>query len=315
MQYRIGIDFGGTGIKVGIVDENYNIVQKHTRPTGAQRGFEVVAADMADAAKTCAEQAGMSITDFSGIGIGTPGFAIPSTGMLSYSPNTNWVDVPLAQVIAKHTGVATRINNDANCAIWGERLAGAAKGYDEVIMLTLGTGIGGGMVLNGKLFGGGDGMGVEMGHTVFIHGGERCGCNKLGCFEAYASVTGLIRQTKRAMEISPDSLMWKLCGGDIQAVEGKTSFDAAKQGDATALEVVEQYTDYVAAGIASFVNVYRPQIVIIGGGVCNAGDFLMDRLNEKSAKYTHCCAQIGKPDIIRAALGNDAGIIGAAFLE
>ena len=312
MQYRIGIDMGGTAIKAGIVDENYQVVYRHSRPTG--QGFERVVAEMAAAAREVAEMAGLAVSDFPCVGVGTPSCINPNTGRLVFSNNTNWRNVPLREELEKHLPVPVYIGNDANCAIIGEALAGAAKGCANVIMLTLGTGVGGGVILNGKLYCGGDGMGTELGHTPLIAGGYPCTCGINGCLESYASVTALIRQTKEAMEAHPQSAMHAYCRehGDVS---GRTAFDCARQGDAAALAVVDQYMEYLANGIGGLVNVFRPEIVLIGGGLSGEGDYLLKPLNERVKKYVFASDIIGVPPIVKAALGNAAGTIGAACLD
>ncbi|MBR0026661.1 MAG: ROK family glucokinase [Clostridia bacterium] len=312
MKYRIGVDMGGTAIKAGVIDENFNIVCSHSVPTG--EGFETVVKNIADAAKTVANMAGLKVEDFPCVGLGTPGCISPSTGKLVFSNNTNWRNVPLRDELAKHLPVPVYIGNDANCAVIGETIAGAAKGHDNVVMITLGTGVGGGVIIGGKLFCGGDGMGAELGHTVLVADGYPCTCGARGCLEAYASVTGLIRQTKDAMAEDPKSLLhdWVKEHGDVN---GKTVFDCAQQGDAASLKVLDQYTSYVANGLGGFINVFRPEIILVGGGVCAQGDYLLDPIREKLKNYVFAYDIIGAPEVRVAALGNAAGTIGAAYLD
>lgn len=312
MQYRIGIDLGGTAIKTGIVNENFEVVYRHSRPTG--NGFAQVVADMAAAAQEVAAMAGLSISDFPCVGVGTPSCINPNTGRLVFSNNTNWRDVPLREELEKHLPVSVYIGNDANCAIAGEAIAGAAKGAKNVVMLTLGTGVGGGVILNGKLYCGADGMGTELGHTPLVANGYPCTCGINGCLESYASVTGLIRQTKDAMDAHPKSLLHahvKKAG----EINGRTVFDCAQQGDETALAVIDQYMEYVANGIGGLVNIFRPEVVLIGGGLSAQGDYLLKPINEKLKRYVFAYDIIGAPPVIKATLGNDAGTIGAAYLD
>ena len=312
MEYRIGIDLGGTAIKAGVVDENYQIVVSHSQPTG--QGFEQVVADMAAAAETVAAKAGLKVSDFPCVGVGTPSCINPHTGKLVFSNNTNWRNVPLREELEKHLPVPVYIGNDANCAIVGEALAGAAKGCGSVVMLTLGTGVGGGVILNGKLFCGGDGMGAELGHTPLVAGGYPCTCGVNGCLEAYASATALIRQTKEAMAADPHSALHAYVE-EHGPVNGRTVFDCAQQGDATAQAVLDQYMEYLANGIGGFINIFRPEIVLIGGGLSAQGEYLLKPLREKVAKYAFVSDIIGLPLIVKATLGNAAGTIGAAFLD
>jgi len=312
MKYRIGVDMGGTAIKAGVIDENFNIICSHSVPTG--EGFETVVKNIADAAKTVAGMAGLKVEDFPCVGLGTPGCISPSTGKLVFSNNTNWRNVPLRDELAKHLPVPVYIGNDANCAVIGETIAGAAKGHDNVVMITLGTGVGGGVIIGGKLFCGGDGMGAELGHTVLVADGYPCTCGARGCLEAYASVTGLIRQTKDAMAADPKSFLHDWVK-EYGAVNGKTVFDCAQQGDAASLKVLDQYTSYVAAGLGGFINVFRPEIILVGGGVCAQGDYLLDPIREKLKNHVFAYDIIGAPEVKVAALGNAAGTIGAAYLD
>lgn len=315
MKYRIAIDLGGTDIKSGVVDEEYHIIKSHTIPTGAKRPFEVVVADMARAAVETAEMAGLEIADFSCVGVGVPSTINPKNGLLVFSNNTNWRNAPLRQELAKHLPVPVYIGNDANCAVIGEALAGAAKGKENVLMLTLGTGVGGGIIYEGKLFVGGDGMGAELGHMTLVHEGIVCTCGLPGCFESYASVSALIQQTRDAMKAHPDSMMNRHMQAHDGRVTGRTAFECAKAGDAAALAVVDQYTTYIANGIGSLCTIFRPEIVLIGGGISNEGDYLLDPINRKLPRYQHASDIIGSPPVVKATLGNSAGTIGAAFLD
>ncbi|WP_066648665.1 ROK family protein [Christensenella timonensis] len=315
MKYYLGIDLGGTNIAAGVVDENYNIIARHSIPTGAHRSFEEIVADIGRAAKEVAEKAGLPLSSFTSLGVGSPSYINPKTGLLVFANNMNWRNVPLIEEIKKHIDRPAFVCNDADCAALGEALAGAAKGYKNALMVTLGTGVGGGMILNGKIFKGADGAGFEPGHTVIVYGGVRCTCGKKGCLESYGSATGLINQTKMAMQEHPESLMHKFSKDHGGEVDGRTAFESAKQGDKAARCVVDQYISYVAVGIGNLVTVLRPEIVIVGGGICNQREFLLDPLNEKLQDYVFGAADVGAPKAVAATLGNDAGIIGAALLE
>lgn len=311
MQYRIGIDLGGTSIKAGVVDETHKIISNHQKPT--LEGFELVVSDMAETAQIAAKKVGLKWDDFSSVGVGSPGFINPKTGLLVFSSNINWRNKPLKQELQKHIPVPVFIGNDADCAVVGEMIAGAAKGYRHILMLTLGTGVGGGLILNGRLFSGCDDMGVEFGHTPLIAGGIQCACGQKGCLEVYASVTALIRQTKEAMKENPETLMYAHVE-KYGEVSGRTAFDCAREGDATAMRVVDQYCTYLANGIGGFITVFRPEIVLLGGGLSAAGDTLLEPIRRKIGKFVFASDIIGTPLIEIAALGNDAGTIGAAYL-
>ncbi len=311
MQYRIGIDLGGTSIKAGVVDEKYKIISSYQKPT--LEGFEIVVPDMAETARIAAENAGLILEDFHSVGVGSPGFINPSTGLLVFSNNTNWRNMPLKQELEKHIPVPVFIDYDANCAVVGEMLAGAAKGYRHVLMLTLGTGVGTGLIIDGRLFSGGDSMGAELGHVPIIANGEPCTCGLFGCLEAYASVTALIRQTNEAMAKNPETKM-HAHAAKHGGVSGRTSFDCAREGDPVAMRVVDQYCTYLAIGLGGFITVFRPEIVLLGGGLSGAGDTLLVPVRKKVKEYTFASDLIELPPIERAALGNAAGTIGAAFL-
>ncbi len=311
MNYRVGVDIGGMSIKVGVVDENFNIIQKLSVKTPGT--FEESMKAAADAVYEVIKPLGIEITDLPCVGIGTPG-SIYETGRLCFSNNTNWKDVPMREELEKYIPVPVYIGNDANCAIIGETVAGAAKGRKHVIMLTLGTGVGGGIIINGKVFAGGNGVGAELGHMVLVHDGYPCTCGINGCFESYGSATALMRQTKEAIEAHPESAMTKWAEENGE-VNGKTAFECALAGDKVAMEVVDNYACYLANGIGSLVNIFRPEIVLMGGGVSNAGDFLLDKIRENMPKYTFAYDVTGYPPIELATLGNDAGIIGASYQD
>lgn len=314
MKYRIGIDLGGTNIKAGIVDESNQIVAYDTRPTQPEKPFETVVAAIADSAKAAAKQMGIDIADSPCVGIGTPGSVQKATGRVLRAGNLNWYDVPLRDELQKYMPVPVYVGNDADCAAAGEMLAGAAQKWSNVLLFTLGTGVGSGIIIDRKIYSGADGLGAELGHIPLVFGGVRCTCGIDGCFESYASVTGLIRQTREAMEAHPESLLNKVAT-ERGTVNGRTAFDCDREGDETAHAVVEQYISYVANGIGGCINIFRPEIVLLGGGVSNEGSFLLDRLNERLPKYVFGSAYNGVPEIIQATLGNGAGAIGAAYLD
>lgn len=313
MKYYVGIDLGGTNIVAGVVDEDYKIIAKYSEPTNAGRAFEEVCASIANTAYEVTKKANLDMKDIKSVGIGSPGSISRKTNLIVYSNNLGWENVPF-QAFEKHFDIPVYIDNDANCAALGEVLAGAARNYENACMITLGTGVGGGIIIDKKIFSGSDQLGAEPGHTIFVYGGEKCTCGLNGCFEAYASATALIRQIKEAIKKHPESLLNKLCSGDLNKVEAKTAFDAMDQGDEVAAKVVDQYISYVAAGVASMMSMFRPEVFIVGGGVSNAGDKLMKPLTEKTSTLTFTRNQAENPPIVLAELGNDAGIIGAAML-
>ena len=312
---RLGVDVGGTFIKAGVVDEHCAILHKVSVPTGGDACYQAVVENIAHAAELAAQEAGLAVKEFVSVGIGIPGLLNPRTGVVVSAPNLNgWHDVPFLEAIQKLLPAPVSVGNDANCAVVGETLAGAAKGYENVVMLTLGTGVGGGIIADGKLFVGGQGLGAELGHMTLAMGGETCGCGMQGCIEAYCSVTSLVKQTRRAMAADPDSAMHAYAK-EAGLVDGRTAFECSKQGDRTAVEVVENYCKYLANAIGSLVTCFRPDVVLIGGGLSNQREYLMDKLNALLPRYAFASDILGVPPIRRATLGNDAGTIGAAFLD
>ncbi len=310
-KYYVGIDLGGTFIKGGIVDDLGNILCEDKTPTESEKGAGRVATNIANLAKSLMQKAGLSAEDVEGLGMGVPGMIDSKAGNVIYSNNLKWKDFRIGEEISALTGLKVKIANDANVAALGEVKFGAAKAYDDVIMLTLGTGVGGGIVVDGKLIEGNQGAGAELGHMVVAVGGEQCTCGRKGCLEAYASATAIIRDTKRAMEAHKDSKMWEL--GSTEKVTGKTAFDY-KDSDPYAKEVVEKYWSMLASGITNFANIFRPQAVLLGGGVCAQGDALVKPL-QKLVDEEIFAGDLGpKVPIIIAELGNSAGLLGAAAL-
>lgn len=313
-MYRLGIDLGGTNIVAGVVDENYNIIATAKRKTNCPRPAEEIADDMAAVALEAIENAGLKKSDIDSAGVGSPGAIDPENGVVSYSNNLGFFGVSLAQMLKERTEIDFYIENDANAAAYGEFVAGAGKGTKNFLMITLGTGVGGGVIINGKMLAGSNYAGAELGHVVINMDGEMCSCGRQGCWEAYASATALIRQTKQAMKRYPNSAMWQLVGGDINAVSGKTAFNAMRQGDEAGKAVVESYINYIAIGIANNINIFQPEVLCIGGGISKEGDFLTVPVRNIVEGENYARNLCSKTKIITAQLGNDAGIIGAAFL-
>lgn len=313
MKYYVGIDLGGTNIAAGVTDAEGNLLCKHSVKTLPEQGFTSVAARMCEAAEEVMRMSGIDQKDFAGLGVGVPGATDNKTGDVMLAENLKWQRVPLVQEMHKKIDLPILMGNDGDCAALGEMWAGNGRGLDSGILITIGTGIGSGIIIDKKIFTGGTGIGTEAGHMPLVFGGELCGCGQHGCYEAYASCTALVRQTKAAMEENQDSLMWEL-SRERGKVDGRTAFTAARRGDAAAQQVIDRYVCYLAAGIAGLVNVFRPEIVIIGGGVSNEGDPLLIPLNERIQEYCYGSDVIAPPKAIKAKLGNDAGIIGAALL-
>lgn len=314
MKYTVGIDIGGTDIKIGIVDKHHNIVAKGVYPTQAEKGAEGVIKNIVSAIDMIFEKSGIDKKDCTHIGIGCPGTIDPQNGIVIYSNNLAWENIHLKEEIKQATGLDVYISNDANCAALGEVKAGFRGKYKNAVVITLGTGVGGGIVIDGKLFEGGIG-GAEIGHTLIEKDGVLCTCGRKGCLEAYASATALIRQAKEAANSNQESQLYKMCGGDIQNMNGKIPFDAAKAGDQTAIEVIERYTDYLAEGIINMTNIFRPEAIILSGGISKQGEYLTHILKDKVMPHLFGGENSYLPEIECAVLANDAGIAGAASLS
>ena len=318
-MYRIGIDLGGTNIAAGIVNENFEIICKASIPTGATRPAAEIAADMAAICHTVCEKAGIQPSEIASVGIASPGIANHDTGVIEYCcniPSFNQFNVCEA-VKAGFPAPEVFVENDANAAAWGEAIAGAAKGTKNSVMITLGTGVGGGIVIENKIYSGFNGAGAELGHMVIVADGEPCSCGRKGCWEAYSSATALIRMTKQKLD-ECEAQGRKTFMAEIVAkkgrVTGRTAFDAKRAGDEAACEVVDTYIHYLACGIVNLVNVLRPEILSIGGGVSGEGQALLDALLPIVRKECYGGSAVEQTEIRIAALGNDAGIVGAAVL-
>lgn len=310
-KYYAGIDLGGTFIKCGIVDEEGNILGKEQIPTGKERPYREIAADMARLVKKLAQDGGVVLQ---GVGIGSPGTIDGERGVIVYSNNIAWRDVPLGRELGKLLDLPVKITNDANAAALGESFCGAGKKFRSLVLVTLGTGVGGGIILDGKLYEGNRSAGAEIGHEVIRLGGERCTCGRRGCLEAYASATALVRQTQRAMIKHPDSAMWEICKGNLENVNGKTAFDGLRLGDKAAKRVVQNYVTYLAAGITNLANVFRPEAILLGGGICKEGESLLKPLRKLLTKEIFGGSDRAPVLLETAALGYDAGLCGAARL-
>ena len=309
MKYYIGIDLGGTNIVAGVVDENYQILTKASVKTNLPRPEQEIAADMAAVARQAAEAAGLSLDQIEWVGVGTPGIANSATGIIEYSNNLGFCNTPMVQYLEEALGRPAFIENDANAAAYGEYVAGAAKGAKHAVCITLGTGVGGGIIIDGKIYCGSNFGGAEIGHTVIDVNGPMCSCGRKGCFEVFSSATGLIRMTKEALAAHPESAM-----KDEERITGRTAFNYMRAGDETAKQVVDDYIRYLAAGITNTINIFQPDVLCIGGGVCNEGDPLLLPMKEIVKKEVYTRNSPKNTEIVIAKLGNDAGIIGAAFL-
>lgn len=314
MKYYIGIDLGGTNIVAGVVNENYEIISKSSTKTNLPRPEKDIAADMAKVSIQAVKEAGLEMEQIEWVGIGTPGIANSEKGIIEYSCNLGFDNTPMVDYIKEYIDKPVFIENDANAAAYGEFVAGAAKGSKNAVCITLGTGVGGGIIVDGKIYSGSNFGGAEIGHTVIELNGPQCSCGRKGCFEVFSSATGLIRMTKEAMAENNDTLMHKITEERNGKVTARTSFDAMKMGDITAKNVVDTFIKYLAAGITNTINIFQPDVLCIGGGVCNEGDTLLLPVKALVKQEVYTKNSPKNTEIVIAKLGNDAGIIGAAFL-
>ena len=309
MRYAVGIDLGGTNIAAGVVNERYEIMEKDSIPTGAGRPWQEIAADMAALAQRLMQKTGVSRADCAGIGIGSPGTCDSGAGTVVFANNLHWEHVPLAAAISEAAKLPASLCNDANCAALGEVAAGAAKGCRDVVLMTLGTGVGGGIVIGGKIYEGVHGAGAEIGHITLILDGEPCACGRKGCMEAYASATALARQARAAAKAHPESLLARI---DPSA---RRVYEAMRAGDTAAAAVVAQYERYLGECVVNLVNLFRPEKLLLGGGISGEGAPLAGRMNAFVRAHCYGGTRGFVTPVETAALGNRAGIVGAAALR
>lgn len=319
MAYYIGVDVGGTNIACGVVGEDGKIIARskvktNDRGKGAfPASYDSVLESIKNAVRTACENAGITADKASSIGIGCPGLCNSETGVVEYTSNLGFVNVPLRADMESEFGLPVYLENDANAAAFGEFTAGAAKGAESAVVITLGTGVGSGIIIDGKIYRGANFAGGEIGHTVIVVDGLPCNCGRKGCFEAYSSATGLVRMTNEASEKNPGSLISRIIREDGK-VSARTAYKAMKAGDPVGREVTERYIKYLSCGIANVINTFQPDILCIGGGVCNEGETLLTPLKAAVAEQIYSKNSTKNTEIVICSLGNDAGIIGAAML-
>ena len=315
MGYYIGIDLGGTNIAGGLVTEDGTILAKGSVPTGRGRSAAEIVDDMAALAKRVAEDGKVGWEEVASVGLGVPGTANKETGVVEFANNLGFFDEPIVKLLEERLpGKRILFDNDANAAAWGEYVAGSGKGTESMIAVTLGTGVGGGIILNGTLYEGINYAAGELGHFVIALDGKACNCGRRCCYEAYASATALIEQTKEAMEKNPFSALWEIVGGDLERTEGKTVFDGIRLGDETAKQVFDRYIRYVGVGLVDLINVFQPELICIGGGISKAGEMLLAPLRRMIEEESYTRTAKRQTKLAIASLDNDAGIIGAALL-
>lgn len=318
MAYYIGVDVGGTNIACGITDDDCNIIARSkvkTNGSGKENPapYAEVLTEIKTAVRIACGEADIAPSAAHSIGIGCPGTCNNSSGVVEYSNNLGFLNVPLKKDVEEEFGIPVYLENDANAAAFGEFVAGAAKGANSAVAITLGTGVGSGIIIDGKIYRGANFAGGEIGHTVIVMDGLPCTCGRRGCFEAYSSATGLVKMTIEASELNPDSIMAKMIRDDGK-VSARTAYKAMRQGDPVGRAVTEQYVKYLSCGIANVINTFQPDILCIGGGVCNEGDALLTPLKAAVAEQIYSKNSAKNTEIVICKLGNDAGIIGAAML-
>lgn len=311
MNYYVGIDLGGTNTKIGLLDEDGNILFSTIVKTESEQGFEKTIERLSNILKIQVSNLNISFKNVAGVGLGVPG-PVANGRIVKFWANFPWpVNVDLAAEFEKHLGVPVKVDNDVNVITLGEMWKGGGRGYKNVLGLAIGTGIGGGVVVNGKLVSGKNGAGGEVGHIKVERDGKLCGCGQEGCWEAYASATGLVREAKSRLTVNKNNLLYERTKD--REVEAKDIFDAARDGDEFSLNLVDYEAEFIALGIGNLLNVLDTDVVVVGGGIALAGAILFDKINEKLRKYAMLSTLEGLK-IVQAELGNDAGIYGAAYL-
>ena len=313
-MYRIGIDVGGTGIKVGVIDEQLKVLAEKYIYTFTDIPFSEQIERIVNCVFEAAESAGLEKKQIISVGVGIPGIANQATGEVIKCTNMGWHHVPFREEFQKHLDVPVLIDNDANVAALAESVAGISKGTSSSVFITIGTGIGSGIIINNRIWNGFHGIGGEFGHVIFKVDGFPCTCGNRGCLERYCSATALIRMAREAIADNVNSVMMNMVSNDITKIEARTVIDAARKEDPVALDVYNTYIHYLAQAIAGITNLLDPEVIVIGGGVSKAGDFLLSPLRRAYSGYVIYNDQ-PMPDIKLAILGSEAGIIGAAMLS
>ncbi len=309
----IGIDLGGTNIRAGIVTGDGEILHQTSMKTQASRSSDEVIADIIGLVKKVLVEHGTDIKEIKSIGLGSPGAIDHDNGVVIFAGNLNWEKIPLKKKMEEAFGIPAFVSNDANIAAFAEYLFGAGQNRKSLYLVTLGTGVGGGYVLDGKIQAGYHGVGAEIGHMILVPNGKLCTCGNRGCLERYASASAIIDMGKEAMEKEPNGEIAKKAGNDPENLSGKLIIDLAKEGDETALRVFGDYARYLAYTTINIINVVDPEVIIFGGGVSKAGDFLLDAI-KKEVKPRIFFKQAPYSEIVLSQMGDEAGIIGAAFL-
>lgn len=313
MDYYVGIDLGGTNTKIGLLNIEGDILKSSIIKTLSSEGVDKTMERIWSVIQELAKEADVNIENVKGIGMGIPG-PVEDQSIVAFFANFPWgTNINIKEKLEKITGIETKLDNDANIIALGEAKYGAARGSKSSVTVALGTGIGGGIYVNGMLISGFKGAGGEIGHMKIVKDGRVCGCGQKGCFEAYASATGLIREAVSRLTVNKQNLLYTMIEGNIAGLEAKDIFDAAKEGDAFSLDLVDYEAEYLAMGIANILNIINPETIVLGGGVALAGDILLDPLRKKLEKYA-LPVTLEDLKIVQGILGNEAGIKGAVGL-
>ncbi len=312
----LGIDIGGTNLKAGLVDNDGTLIATKKTALGKVKDGDVFCEKLAFLCHALLEENSISRKEIPYVGIGIPSAVSDKTGVIPRITNIDIGEFPIRELFSRYWDVPLVLGNDAVCAAWGEYLFGAGRNSESFVIVTIGTGIGGGIILNGKAFLSTNGVAGEVGHMVIVPEGDQCNCGRKGCWERYASASALIQMTKDAMAMDPESLLWEFCDGDQDYVDGRTAFNAAERGDEAALKVCHDFRSYLSLGILNIINILQPEVIALGGGVSHESDHaLFDPLRKMvEGKSLAVLGGVDAARIVRAELGNDAGIIGAAFL-
>lgn len=314
MEYCIGIDLGGTNIAGGVATLDGRLVHTQSVKTGMPCTPDEIADRIAALCRSLAQAAQTPLEQMAWIGVGAPGSVDKDTGVVEYANNLEFYNVPLGAMLRTRLGLPVYVDNDANAAAWGEYRAGVGRGCSSMVMVTLGTGVGGGIIEDSRIVTGCNWAAGELGHFVIDMNGEPCNCGLRGCFEQYGSVTALICQAREAMAAHKESKLWVLAENEEANVNGKVILAAYDAGDETAVQVVNTYVHYLCVGVTSIINIFQPEVLCLGGGISRRSDVLVEPIRAFNAAHGYGRSCPKQPRIMSAELFGDAGIIGAALL-
>ncbi|MGL4988740.1 MAG: ROK family protein [Cetobacterium sp.] len=313
MKYFVGVDIGGTNSKIGLLNDEGNILKSTSIKTDSAEGVDYTLNRIWETSLELAQELDISRDLIKGIGMGIPGPVIDQK-KVAFFANFPWEkNINISEKMEAISGIKTRLDNDVNVIALGETLYGAGKGYSKSVTIALGTGVGGGIVVDGKLISGANGAGGEIGHMKLEKDGKLCGCGQKGCFETYASATGVVREALSRLQMNKKNGLYEAISGDLNKLEAKHVFDEAKKGDKFSMDIVDYVSEYLAMGIGNILNIINPEVIILSGGVALAGDILLNKVKEKLHDYA-LAITIESLEIKLGELGNDAGIKGASAL-